>query len=97
MAFKQFCKDLSRIGISEDMMHQKEGEILEILRPHCMLVSQIDSSKTLDRGELPNADVFSFAYVQLLTYLQSAAAKSTLHLDSDLGQTALHQFRQLLH
>ena len=38
-AFKQFCKGLNHIGITEDMIQQKEDKILEILRSQSMVPS----------------------------------------------------------
>ena len=38
-AYKQFYNDLYRIGVTEDMVRQKEDEILEILRSQGMVAS----------------------------------------------------------
>ena len=48
IASKQFCEDLCQIGITEEIIRQKEDEILEILRSQGMVSSQIVAS---DRDE----------------------------------------------
>ena len=51
MAYKQFCTYLhQKIGATEDIIRQKEGEILEILRSQGMIAgSQIGGSKVGDQ------------------------------------------------
>lgn len=52
-AYKQFCKNLYEIGVTEDMIHEKEKEILDILRSQNMIPSnQISDSIIEDQGEL---------------------------------------------
>ena len=47
-AYRQFCETLHQIGVTEDMIRQKENEILEILRP--AVSSQISSSNIRNQG-----------------------------------------------
>ena len=57
-AYKRFCQNLSEIGITEDMIDEKENEILDILRPQSTATSsQIGGSNIgdSDQGELPAA------------------------------------------
>ena len=43
-AYKQFCRNLYQIGVTEDMIRLKEKEILKILRPENMAASSQISS-----------------------------------------------------
>ena len=55
-AYKQFCKILSQNGVPEDIIHQKEKEILEILKSQSMAAtSQIGGSNVEDQGQLLGA------------------------------------------
>ena len=38
-AYEQFCRDLYQVGATEDMMREKEGQILEVLRSQDMVAS----------------------------------------------------------
>ena len=70
MAYKQFFKVLHQIGVTEDTIHQKEDEILKILKSQGMVASnQIDGSHTGSHGQLLEAGHF-LLYVQSLTYQQ---------------------------
>ena len=52
MAYKQFCRDLFQIGITNDIIRQKGDEILEILRSQGMVDnSQIVASDTRDEED----------------------------------------------
>ena len=52
-AYQEFCKNLHQIGVTEDLIREKEKEILEILRPQSMAAgSQIGGSNTGDKGQL---------------------------------------------
>ena len=57
-AYKQFCDDLYRIGVTEDTVRQKEDEILEILRSQGM----VSSSQIGDRGIGGKDHVLEAAY-----------------------------------
>ena len=39
IAYKQFCKDLYQIGVTEDIIQQKKGQILKILKSQGMVTS----------------------------------------------------------
>ena len=53
VAYKQFCEGLNQIGVIEDMVQQKKGEILEILRSQCMVASiQICGNDTGDKDQV---------------------------------------------
>ena len=48
-AYRQFCKELDRVGVTEVVMRQKKQRILEILRSHGMVASnESDDSDTED-------------------------------------------------
>ena len=50
-AYKQFCKELHEVGITEDLICQKEPEILEILGSENMFAdSQIGGSHLSGAG-----------------------------------------------
>lgn len=50
-AYRQFCKNLHDIGITEDTIVQKEQEILGILQSHSIVAnSQIDQSQLQGAG-----------------------------------------------
>ena len=50
-AYEEYCKDLYRIGVTEGLIRQKEGEIREILRSRGM----VTSSNTGDKGQFLQA------------------------------------------
>ena len=54
IAYKQFCKDLYQIGVTEEIIQQKEDqilEILEILRSQVMVTSSpIDNTEDEDQA-----------------------------------------------
>ena len=53
VAYKQFCEGLNQIGVTEDMIQQKEGEILEILRSQDMVASsQICGNDAGDKDQV---------------------------------------------
>ena len=54
MAYKHFCKDLYRIGVTEDIVQQKGDEILEILRSQGMVApsSQIGGSDIEEKDQV---------------------------------------------
>lgn len=66
-AYKQFCKNLYHIGVTEDMIIQKEKEILDILKSQSS--SMIGGSNIVDQGKLLGCCNL-FTYIQLLTYQQ---------------------------
>ena len=52
-AYKEYCKDLHRFGVTEDMIRQKEGEIREILRSRGMVArNSAGGSNIGDKGQL---------------------------------------------
>ena len=70
-AYKQFCGNLHRIGVTEDMIRQKEREILEILRPQGMVAgSQVGGSNIRNQGQFLGAGS-SNAEIPLYTSSQS--------------------------
>lgn len=55
-AYKQFCKNLYQIGVTEDMIRQKEQEILEILKSQTKVAStQLSSNSIGDQAQLLGA------------------------------------------
>lgn len=51
IAYKQFCGDVYEIGVTEDMIHQQEDNILEILRSQGMITrSQTSGSNSGGQG-----------------------------------------------
>ena len=58
-AYEEYCKDLYRIGVTEDLIRQKEGEIREMLRSRGM----VTSSNTGDKGQLLQAGFPLVTYV----------------------------------
>ena len=58
-AYRQFCKDLCQIGITEEIIRRKEDEIWEILRSQSMVASQVGGSSTTDEDQ-----VLEMAYKQ---------------------------------
>ena len=51
-AYEQFCNDLNHVGITEDIIQQKENEILETLRSQGMVASdQVDGSNVEGQGK----------------------------------------------
>ena len=72
-AYKRFCKGLFEIGVTADMIRQKEGEIRDIFKPQNTTTSgqidyssQIDDSSEIgdstiaDRSQLPVSDFPTF-------------------------------------
>ena len=55
-AYKQFCKELDKAGVTEDVLCQKEDEILEILGSHGMVASsESDDSVIGDQDQVLEA------------------------------------------
>lgn len=53
MAYKKFCADLHQIGVTEDIIQQKENEILAALRSHGMLTgNHFGGIEIEDQGQL---------------------------------------------
>ena len=53
-AYKKFCKGLFNIGVTAEMLSQKEGEIQAIFKPqHPAASSQTDDSTFVDSNQLP--------------------------------------------
>ena len=69
-AYRQFCKNLHQIGVTEDMIRQKENEILEVLRSQSTAASsQISSSNITNQLEAGCSHARN-SYIQPLTYGQ---------------------------
>ena len=60
-AFRKFCKDLFEIGVTKEMISQKEGEIRNIFQPQNPATSsQVDDdSSILGQSQLPVVSDFS--------------------------------------
>ena len=59
-AFKKFCKGLFEIGVTAEMIGQKENEIRNIFKPrNTATSSQIDDSTILAQSQLPTVSYFS--------------------------------------
>ena len=59
-AYKKFCKNLFQIGVTSDMIKQKEKEILDIFNTQNTTSSQIDGDDITDQSQLPAvSDYFS--------------------------------------
>ena len=71
-AYRQFCKNLHQIGVTEDMIRQKENEILEILISQSTAASsQISSSNITNQLEAGCSHTRNFSFcIQPLTYGQ---------------------------
>ena len=53
-AYKKFCKNLYRIGVTSEMISQKEGEILNIFNSQDTAISgQIENSNIADQSQFP--------------------------------------------
>lgn len=62
-AYSQLCKDLERVGVTEDVIYQKEDKILQILKSQSMVSSnEIDDSNIEDRDQVD--EVLETAYKQ---------------------------------
>ena len=64
VAYRQFCKDLYRIGVTEDIVRRKNNEILATLRSQGMV-----ASNTRGRSQLLRS-LCLFTYIQPLIYQQ---------------------------
>ena len=52
-AFKTFCKDLYKIGVTAEVINQRKDEILEIFKPQNTTIGdQIDDSNDADESQL---------------------------------------------
>ena len=59
-AFKKFCKNLFEIGVTAEIISQKESEILNILNPNNQVISDLeDDSSLADQSRLPPVSGFS--------------------------------------
>ena len=59
-AYKNFCKSLYRIGVTAELISQKEREILNIFKPHKTAVSgQTDDRNFTGQRQLPTVSDFS--------------------------------------
>ena len=67
-AYKEFCKNLSQIGVTREMISQKEEEILNIFKTQNTTTNgQIDDDNSTGQGKLPA--VSNFSSVQLYLYV----------------------------
>ena len=59
-AYKKFCKNLFGIGVTSEMISQKEEEILNIFKAENTDISvQIDNNNIADQSQLPTvSDLF---------------------------------------
>ena len=58
-AFKKFCKNLHQIGVTAEIISQKESEILNILKaPNPTNGGQIDASASANQSRLPPVSNF---------------------------------------
>ena len=57
-AYRQFCKNMHQIGVTEDMIRQKENEILGILRSSSMAAN----STTTNQPGCSNAEISFFVH-----------------------------------
>ena len=69
-AYKEYCKDLYRIGFTDDMILQQKDKILGILRSRGAVSQTGGSSEIGDKGRLLEANHPLLTYVQPLTYKQ---------------------------
>lgn len=72
-AYRRFCENLYQSGVTEDMVRQKEKEILEILRPQRVVASsQVENSNIGDQSQLLGAGCSNaklpYIYVRPLTH-----------------------------
>ena len=70
-AYKQFCKNLYQIGITEDMIEEKQKEILDILRPQC----------TVTKGQISGSNSHIGGQGELLA-AGCSNAETSLHMSS---------------
>ena len=62
-AYKKFLKNLHTIGVTPDMISQKEAEILNIFETQNIAISgQSDDSKLASQSQLPKVSGFSGVY-----------------------------------
>ena len=58
-AYKKFCKNLFGIGVTSEMISQKEEEILNIFKAQNAAVSgKVDDSNIADQSQLPAVSDF---------------------------------------
>ena len=67
-AYRQFCKDLDRVGVTEDVIRQKEDKILEILNSKGMVTSGGSDGSNIEDQE----EVLETAYQQFCKGLYEA-------------------------
>lgn len=60
-AYRQFCKNLHQIGVTEDMIRQKENEVLGIFRSPSMAVNSTITNQ-LEAG-CSNAEISFFVHL----------------------------------
>lgn len=59
-AYKQFCRNLYQVGVTENMIRQKEKEILEIFRTKSIVASsQTGDSNIGNQGQSLAAGLFN--------------------------------------
>ena len=53
-AYKKFCRNLFQIGVTSEMIRQKEAEILDIFKHQGTTIrGQADNGNIADQGQLP--------------------------------------------
>ena len=74
-AYRQFCEDLDKVGVTEEMIHQSEDNILEILGSQGMVASGDDDGSNIeDQDDLE----LETAYVQFCEGLYRAGMTEAL-------------------
>ena len=84
-AYKQFCRNLYQIGVTEDELRQKENEILEILRPQSILTStQTGNSgvqgRFLGEGSIPMKELLQVRPLTCKQAISPSRQKLSLRL-----------------
>ena len=59
-AYKEFCRSLFQIGVTSEMLRQKNTDILNIFRPQnaALFNSQMDDSNIVGQSQLPPVSNF---------------------------------------
>ena len=60
-AYKRFCKNLLHIGVTPDIISQKEEEILNIFKPQDSANERNDSGNTADQSQLLEVRYFRWS------------------------------------
>ena len=84
-AYKQFCKYLHQeIGVTDDIIRQKEDEIFEILRSQGMVdCNQIGDSKVRDQDRIEQEQLLEMAYKEFCESLYQLGVTEDLQPPKD--------------